>query len=82
MLVACAGTDRWWAKACQTVVPGFNTLSIFKVRPDMLDHDVSVVTTPTKRRYAVTGWWYLKEDSFSEAERAEQKKQRGAYGEL
>jgi len=80
----CNGYDHYSPSSsppCRTVVPGFNTLSIFRVRPDTLDHDVTKVLSSTKHRYAVTGWWYEENANFSEWEKVEQRRQKGMYDE-
>lgn len=72
--IFCNGVD---APPCVEVVPSFNKLIVFAVRPDTLWHDVSIVETATKRRYSVTGWWQTQDDGFTEDELRAQREQRG-----
>lgn len=70
----CHGTNRL---PCEQLVPSFNTLIIFRVRPEELLHDVTFVTAPTKIRYSLTGWWYSSSSDFTEADLLTQRAQKG-----
>ncbi len=65
---------------CRSLVPLFNTMTIFQTRPDLVDHWVEEVVVPTERtrRYAVTGWIATGDDTFDRNNQG-LRDQKGTY---
>lgn len=73
--------DRYNPRKCKSLVPTFNTLTLFKTRPDLVDHWVDEVTVPShvNRRYAVTGWIASSDDTGFDKHTDMMKEQKGSY---
>lgn len=71
----CRGRTGGVCKQCS---PKFNTMYLFRTRPRLIPHDVTLVTG-SKNRYSITGWFTTTDDKLSPAEKHALEQERGRY---